>query len=88
MCFSVAGNVAIVAFVLLAGIPHAIVNSMDPLKYEEFPNYIWIYLVHHMTPNIALPSIIAVLFIKKPDTWKYVKREVSTLCSRIFYFKR
>jgi hypothetical protein len=49
-----------------AGIPPAIINSTDPLKFQEFPNYIWIYIHHHVSAIIGALVIIMILFLKRP----------------------
>jgi hypothetical protein len=57
---------AVVFIMACAGIPPAIINSTDPLKFHKFPYYIWIYVHHHVSAIVGALVIITILFLKRP----------------------
>ncbi len=49
-----------------------IINSINPLKFEIYPNYLWLYVFHHYSPTLVLGSTVLIYFAKNPQLRTHV----------------
>ena len=50
--------------IILSGSAPGRINSTDPSKLNEYPNYIWVFVHHHVTAQLG-ELVAIILFVKK-----------------------
>ena len=53
-----------------------ILNAMDPQTIEKYPNYLWVYVLHHYSPQCVLAIIGLSFYSKSQPLRKQVLREI------------
>ena len=71
---SFASNIASIFVVVFSGLVPAIINSTDPLKIQEYPSYLWVYIHHNVSFGTATSLIMLIYYYKKPKLRDYIKR--------------
>jgi len=61
--------------VIISGITPNIINSIDPAKIGVFPNYLWVYLHHHITFQVLGTCGIAIFLLKHEPMRKNAKKK-------------
>ena len=69
-------NIVSLLLLVFAAVVTVIVNTMDPVKFDSFPNYVWIYVLHHYTPTIILSSTVIIYYTKNVSLRIYVREEL------------
>ena len=52
------------SLVILSGSAASRINAMDPVTTNDFPNYIWVYVHHHVTAQLG-ETVAIILFVGK-----------------------
>ena len=53
-----------------------ILNSMDPQTIEQYPNYLWVFVLHHYSPQCVLATIGLSFYFKSSHLRNQVIREI------------
>jgi hypothetical protein len=54
-----------------------ILNAMDPQTIEKYPNYLWVYVLHHYSPQCVLATIGLSFYFKSKPLRTQVLREIA-----------
>ena len=73
--FSLTSNAVTVIVITLSGVVPGIINNIDPFKLDDYPNYLWIYLHHHITAEAGILANVLIYYIKRGSLINYFKRE-------------
>jgi hypothetical protein len=73
--FSLTSNAVTVVVITLSGVVPGIINNIDPFKLDDYPNYLWIYLHHHITAEAGILANVLIYYIKKGSLINFFKRE-------------
>ena len=74
--FSFTTNAIAIVVIIISGIAPNVVNRTGPALIDLYPNYLWVYMHHHITSCIALLGLNMYHFYKKPVLFKIHKRNV------------
>jgi hypothetical protein len=50
--------------VAITGYAPIVISSTDPTKIGIYPNYLWVYLHHHITGNVIQNFVLIIYFSK------------------------
>ena len=53
-----------------------ILNSMNPQTIEKYPNYLWVFVLHHYSPQCVLATIGLSFYFKSSHLRSQVIREI------------
>ena len=56
------------------------INSTNPLKMNDYPNYIWVYVQHHVTAQVG-ETVSLIFFVKK---YVQVQKTIKELLTKAF----
>ena len=56
------------------------INSTNPLKMNDYPNYIWVYVQHHVTAQVG-ETVSLIFFVKK---YVQVQKTIKELLTEAF----
>jgi hypothetical protein len=73
--FSLTSNAVTIVVITLSGVVPGIINNIDPFKLDDYPNYLWIYLHHHITAEAGILANVLIYYIKRGSLINYFKRE-------------
>jgi hypothetical protein len=65
----------------------AVVNKMEPIVLDNYPNYFWVYLIHHYSPQFVLGCTALIYYIKNPPLRKVIWLEMSGKWKNSSYLK-
>jgi hypothetical protein len=85
--FSLTSNAVTVIVITLSGVVPGIINNIDPFKLDDYPNYLWIYLHHHITAEAGILANVLIYYIKRGSLINYFKRECLELFETLRPFK-
>ena len=71
-------TIAIVTLTMSAVVPH-VINQIDPTHIATFPNYIWVYVHHHITGSVGLLAINIIHYYKRPLLLPFFIRNVKEI---------
>ena len=64
-----------------------VINAMNPVTFEIFPNYIWLYVLHHYSPTVVLGSTVVIYYAKNPLLRDHIWSEFKESFRRFFRIK-
>jgi len=78
--------VAIVALFAFSGLVPGIINSTDPIKIQEYPNYLWVYIHHNVTSGTGILFIMLIYYCRRPKLRDFFKRHFPSTSEFNFYW--
>jgi hypothetical protein len=60
--------------VAVSGYTPVIINSIDPAKISTYPNYLWVYMHHHITGNVIQILVLIIYFSKHKQLQSNLKQ--------------
>ena len=86
--FSFTANGLILFWLLCCLLVPVKINRLSMAELGTYPNYIWFYVMHHVTPSSTVALTVILYFGKTPTLRKHVLDEFKQKWQRIRAFKR
>ena len=67
--------ISLLIFIASAVVP-VVINTTDPANFQVYPNYIWLYVMHHYSPTVVLGSTAIIYYTKNPPIRDYAWSEI------------
>jgi len=61
--------------VAISGYTPNIINSIDPTKISFYPNYLWVYMHHHITAQLIETLVLLIYFAKNQHLKRHLKQD-------------
>jgi hypothetical protein len=77
--------------VAVSGYTPVIINSIDPAEISVYPNYLWVYMHHHITGNVIQILVLIIYFSKHQqlrNNLKQTSQDVFDFAKRILSVSR
>ena len=72
-------NAISLLLLIISGVIPVVINTMNPANFEVYPNYLWLYVMHHYSPTIVLGSTAIIYYTKNPPIRAYAWSEIVRL---------
>ena len=66
-----------VLLIVFSAISTTTINRMDPRKIDIYPNYLWVYALHHYLPQSIFITVVILLYSRNSCLVKFHKRQYS-----------
>jgi hypothetical protein len=73
--FSFHNHTLTVILVATSGYTPNIINSIDPTKISVYPNYLWVYMHHHLTAQLVEALVLIIYFTKHQHLKRHLKQD-------------
>jgi hypothetical protein len=60
-----------------------IINSIDPHTMNQFPNYLWVFLHHHISGAVTISLNVFIIFRKNKQLKQSYKRQFEEALERV-----
>jgi len=70
--------------VAVSGYRPVVINSIDPAKISTYPNYLWVYMHHHITGNVIQILVLIIYFSKHQQ----LRNNLKQTCLEVFEFAK
>jgi hypothetical protein len=67
--------ISLLLLIFSSGVP-VIINAMEPLFLDTYPNFILVYISHHYSPQCVLALTALIYYIKHPPFRKFIWLEI------------
>ena len=80
-------NLVSLLLLVISSVGPSMVNKMEPLIIDTYPNFIWVYIIHHYCPQCVLTITALIYYIKNPPLRKYMWVELLARMDSSKHFK-
>ena len=65
--FTLTTNAIAISTIIMSGVAPNVINHINPVKIDVFPNYLWVYVHHHITGSVGLLVLNIIYYYKRPQ---------------------
>lgn len=87
MMMNLTTNLISLLLLIISSAGPAMVNIMEPLIIDTYPNFIWVYIIHHYSPQCVLGLTALIYYIKNPPLRKFMWLEMLAKMDNSLHFK-
>ena len=87
MMMNLTTNLVSLLLLVISSVGPSMVNKMEPLIIDTYPNFIWVYIIHHYCPQCVLAITALIYYIKNPPLCKYMWVELLARMDNSKHFK-
>ena len=62
----------------------AIINTIEPIVLDKYPNFLLVHFVHHYSPQVVLFSTGLMYYVKNPALRTFAWVEASNRCQLLW----
>jgi len=81
--FTLTTNAGAIATIIMSGVSPNVINRIDPTQIDVFPNYLWVYVHHHITGSVGLLVLNVIYYYKWPQLVNCFKRHFNEMCDEV-----
>jgi hypothetical protein len=81
-------NITSLLLLILSAVGPAMLNKMEPLILDTYPNFIWVYISHHYWPPCVLALTALIYYSKNPPLRNFLWVEMLARMDNSEHFKK